>query len=291
MDDDSKGVAVYLLITFGMAWGFWCIPLVFGLSLRSPFYLLAMIPGAFAPAAGAIIVRKWVTGEGFAHAGLRLNFRGNRVYYLMAWLLPLPVVAIIVLLAVVLGISQPDFSLERAWAAWGTGQQNPFRAIPTGLRFPLVGLLQGLLVAIVATPVLWGEEFGWRGYLQVRLLAHRPLLAAVVTGVIWGVWHYPINLQGYNYPQNRIVGLFIFPVFTVLLSIVFGWLRQKTGSVWPASLAHASTNAIGAALTLLLFMGGPNWVLVSYAGVLSWIPLGVLCGWIILTKQLVAESK
>jgi hypothetical protein len=91
--------------------------------------------------------------------------------------------------------------------------------------------------------------------------------------------------------NGSILGLFIFPVFTVLSSIILGWLRIKTGSVCSASLAHAATNAIGGGLTILLFMGAPNWVFVGYTGILSWIPLGALCAWIILTRQLAPENK
>ena len=64
-------IVVYLVIAFGMAWAFWCIPLAFGLRLGSPFYMLVLLPGAFAPAVAAIVVRKWVTHEGFTDAGLR----------------------------------------------------------------------------------------------------------------------------------------------------------------------------------------------------------------------------
>jgi len=285
MDNKNKGIAVYLVITFGLAWAFWCIPLPLGLTLRSPFYTFVLVPGAFAPAIAAIIVRKWVTCEGFVDAGLRLNFRASWPYYLVAWLLPLAVVAIIVILGAVLRLNQPDFSLERCFGAIAPGKQNPLLSIPRGLRLPIVAV-QGMVTAVVATPLLWGEEFGWRSYLQIRLLNHRPLLAAVTTGLIWGVWHYPINLQGFNYPDHRILGLFIFPIFTILLSIILGWLRLRTGSIWTASLAHAATNAIGGSLTLLLFMGGPNWPLVGYPGLLSWIPLGAFCAWIIFTGQL-----
>lgn len=286
MDNKSKGIIIYLLITFGMAWAFWCIPLLLGLTLRSPFYVLLLVPGAFSPAIAASIVRKWITCEGFADACLRLNLRRNWPYYLVAWLSPLAVVAIIVILAIMLGLSQPDFSLEHFVGASMPEQKNPLSFIPRSLRFPLVGVVQGLILALIATPLLWGEEFGWRGYLQIRLLNHRPLLAAVTTGLIWGLWHYPLNLQGYNYPDHRILGLFIFPVWTVFLSIIFGWLRLRTNSIWIVSLAHSATNAVGGSLTLLLFMGGPNWILVGYPGLLSWIPLGAFCVWIVLSGQL-----
>jgi membrane protease YdiL (CAAX protease family) len=225
---NSKGIVAYLLITFAISWSFWCVPLLFGLTIRSPFYSLFLLPGAFSPAIAAVIVRRWITREGFADAGLRLNFRRNRPYYLIAWLLPLLVVAVIVLLAVVMRIGTPDFSLERAMNTLANGR-NPLETVPLAVRFPLIGVLQALIVSIIAAPILWGEEFGW--------------------------------------------------------------LRLKTGSVWSASLAHAATNAIGGGLTILLFMGAPNWVFVGYTGILSWIPLGGLCAWIILTGQLTPEIK
>ena len=147
-------------------------------------------------------------------------------------------------------------------------------------------VLQAMVTSLIATPLLWGEEFGWRGYLQIRLLSHRPLLAAVATGIIWGIWHIPLNLRGYNFPERPILGLFAFPVSAVLLSIIFGWLRLKTESVWSASLAHAATNAIGGSLTMLLFVGGASSYLVTYLGLLGWIPLGIVCAWIVLSAQL-----
>jgi hypothetical protein len=75
-------------------------------------------------------------------------------------------------------------------------------------------------------------------------------------------------------------------VSTILLSIIFGWLRLRTGSVWAPSLAHAATNAIGGSLTMLLFAGGPDSIFVGYLGLLGWLPLGVLCAWIVFSGQL-----
>jgi membrane protease YdiL (CAAX protease family) len=267
MNNRTRGIASYLFLAFGMAWILWEIPIQLGVSPRDPLFQLAALPGGFAPAIAAIIVRKWITHEGFEDAGWRLKLQ-KWPYYLVAWLLPLPVTAIIVALAVALGISQPDFSLQGALGAL---------------------VLQLLITALVVTPILWGEEFGWRGYLQLRLLGQRPLLAAMTTGLIWGIWHYPLVLRGYQYPDHTTPGLFVLPVSTILLSIIFGWLRLRTGSIWPPSLAHAATNVLGASLTLVLFMGGPNWISVSYLGLLSWIPLGALCAWIAFTGQLKLE--
>lgn len=287
MDSKTKGVINYLLIAFGMAWILWEIPLRLGVSTQSPLFQLAMLPGAFAPAVAAVIVRKWITHEGFADAGLHFNLR-KWPYYLLAWLLPLLVTPVIVTLAIALGISQPDFSLQRALRTLAPDASLP-ASMPPAIW--LVLPVQLMVTALVATPVLWGEEFGWRGYLQVRLVAHRPLLAAVTTGLIWGVWHYPLTLRGYTYPDQAVLGLVVFPVSTILLSIIFGWLRLRTGSVWAASLAHAATNAIGGSLTTLLFIGGLKGIFVSYLGVLGWIPLGGLCAWIVLRGGLAANSE
>jgi hypothetical protein len=84
--------------------------------------------------------------------------------------------------------------------------------------------------------------------------------------------------------ENIGVGLVVFPVSIILLSIIFGWLRMKTGSIWSSSIAHGATDSFGASLALLFFLGGPKFTFVGYLGILSWIPLGALCAWILLTQ-------
>jgi membrane protease YdiL (CAAX protease family) len=268
-----------------MAWILWEIPLQLGISPRNPLFQLVGLPGGFAPAIAAFIVRRWITREGFVDAGLRLNLR-KWPYYLIGWLLPLPVTAIIVLLAFVFRLGEPDFSLQRALAVLAPNRTVP--ALPSYIW--LLIPVQLAITALIVTPILWGEEFGWRGYLQVRLLSRHPLLAAVATGLIWGIWHYPLNLRGYNFPGHPISGLIVFPLSTVLLSIVFGWLRLRTGSVWATSLGHAATNAIGASLTTLLYLGRADTIFVGYLGLLSWVPLGVLCAWIVFSGQISRQS-
>ncbi len=256
----NKGVIWYLILAFAGAWIPWEIALRAGIPVSSQAFQIAALPGAFAPAIAAIIVRKWITREGFADAGLRLNLE-KWPYYVVALLLPFAVLAVVVLEAKVFSIATPDVSKVLTLA-------------------PLLAL-----TAIVSTPVFWGEEFGWRGYLQMRLFVGRPFWAACATGVIWAVWHYPVILRGYDYPGHPLDGAAVFTVGTVLTSIVFGWLRNATGSVWATSLAHAATNAIGAGLGIALF-GRENPVLVGYAGLLGFVPLGLLCIWIVWTGRL-----
>lgn len=281
---NRKGVTAYLLITFGLTWTLWEGAIRLGVSVNSPFFQLAMLPGAFAPATAALIVRKWITREGFADAGLRPNFR-KWPYYVVAWLLPLTVVGCIVIAAVLFRVGAPDFSLVRGlkYFAISVGRMPPHTPSHPWLVIAAFALPVN---AILATPILFGEEFGWRGYLQLRLFPDRPFRSAIVTGVIWGVWHYPLLLRGYDFPQNRLVSLMVFPVTTIFLSVIFGWLRLKSGSIWSAALAHSATNAIGIALSLLLFSGGGSLLFVSYLGILGWIPLGVFSAWIVSSGRL-----
>jgi membrane protease YdiL (CAAX protease family) len=257
-----KGILAFLLITFGVTWSVWGVAWLLGVLNTSVSGQIIVAVGAFAPALATFIVRRWVTREGFADAGLRPHLLKKLPYYLVAWLWPLVGVGVIIAVASALGVVSIRSDVAPAL---------------------VVGALAG---ALIATPLFFGEEFGWRGYLQLRVASGRPLLAAVVTGLIWGVYHYPVILAGFEGFENTLLGLIVFPITTVLLSIVFGWLRAKTGSVWVTCLAHSATNGVGGALLAYLYLGGGSFVLTSYVGVLGWIPLGLLCLGLLVTGQL-----
>jgi membrane protease YdiL (CAAX protease family) len=235
--------------------------------LSSPAGQLLLLPSGFAPAIAAIVVRKWVTREGLADGALGLRLRAWP-YFLFAWLCPLVLVGAVVLLAAGLGLGWPNRSL-----AAGLGPLLPEGSPVPDL--PVIAVVPQLLVtAILFTPVLWGEEFGWRGYLQQRLFPGQPLAAAASTGVIWGVWHYPVLLMGYQFPEHRIAGLVVFPVSAVLASVIYGWLLARSGSIWAPSLAHASMNLLGS-LTLLLYPDPGERIFTI--GVLGWAPGVAIC--------------
>ena len=258
----GKGILAFLLITFGVTWSIWGVAWLLGILNTSVSGQIVVAVGAFAPALATLIVRKWITREGFTDAGLRPNLRKKLPYYVFAWLWPLVGVGVVIAVASALGI------------------------VP--VRSDVAPLLVGSALAgsLLAAPLFFGEEFGWRGYLQLRVASGRPLRAAVVTGLIWGVYHYPVILVGFEGFENTLLGLIVFPVTTILLSIIFGWLRAKTGSVWVTCLAHSATNGVGGALLAYLYLGDGNFVLTSYVGVLGWIPLGLFCLGLLVTGQL-----
>ena len=263
-----KAIVWFLAISFLPAWITWEIAIASGLDVLSWQMQLFLVPGACCPALATFIVRKWITREGFDDLKLRLAARWP--LYLLAWLLPLVVVAGIAASGMMLGLGAPDFTLAQAIAAQSVGRDL------SGMEG--LGLLivpQVMLAALITTPILFGEEFGWRGFLQRKLYPNAPFASALATGLIWAVWHYPLIFRGYNYPDQPIIGAALFTVFTVLASYVFGWFYRRSGSIWCNSLAHAATNTAGSlALLWLAGMGGP--ILISYGGALALAPLTVV---------------
>ena len=278
----TRGIGCFLALAFGGAWTAWAVPISAGVKVTSPLFQLAALPGAFCPALAAYVTRRFVTREGFGDAGLAVRASSWR-YLLVAWLLPVIVLASIVLEAGAASIAHPDLSLIPALNGLSSGKRLPAH-LPTNIGLMIVPQL--MITALVATPVLWGEEFGWRGYLQQRLFPDRPSLAALCTGVIWGFWHFPLIVLGYDFPGHPALSMAAFTISTVLLSIIFGWLFVRTASIWIPSLAHAATNVVGAGLSTLWFYGQADPVLVSILGVLAWPPLALLAGWILVTGQL-----
>ncbi len=91
-----------------------------------------------------------------------------------------------------------------------------------------------------------GEEIGWRGFLAPELLKILPFRwAAVLSGLCWAVWHYPLIIfAGYGGDTPLWWGIPCFTAVIVAISFPLTWLRVKSGSVWPCMVLHASHNLI-----------------------------------------------
>jgi len=91
-----------------------------------------------------------------------------------------------------------------------------------------------------------GEEIGWRGFLLPALLRRMsPLAASVVLGVVWGLWHLPIDFYA-GFGLHGIGAVVARVVYAVPMSILFTWFFLRTrGSLLVALLLHASINVMG----------------------------------------------
>jgi membrane protease YdiL (CAAX protease family) len=111
-----------------------------------------------------------------------------------------------------------------------------------------VKALPGMAVSILILVVLVsGEEIGWRGFLQTSLIDRFGMIGGVILlGVIWGIWHAPIALRGYNLRDNFWAEAFVlYPFVCVCYSFPMAYLTIQTGSIWPALIFHATNNTLG----------------------------------------------
>jgi len=102
-----------------------------------------------------------------------------------------------------------------------------------------------LLVQSVAGGILtFGEEFGWRGYLQDKFMSRFGINRGLIyLGIIWGYWHLPIILMGYNFPTSPILGsLILMPLFCIFVGIFLGWIYLRSKSIWLPMIAHGAIN-------------------------------------------------
>lgn len=93
-------------------------------------------------------------------------------------------------------------------------------------------------IALVLFPI--GEELGWRGYAQPRLLArYSPLVASAIVGSNWALWHlFMFVIEGSSATQM----LSSVPLF-LAGSVIYTWAYKRTNhSLLVAVLLHAGAH-------------------------------------------------
>lgn len=191
--------------------------------------------------------------------GLGISFRLNRWWWIGWLLMPLLAMA-------VLGVS-----LLMPGAHWGAADpmiQTALQQAPQlGGTWGLIGisLVSGLLAGATLNAVLaFGEEIAWRGYLLRLFEGKKFLTVALLTGVIWGFWHFPFILNGHNYPQHPVAGVFMMVLMCVAMTPILLYFRQKSGSVLVPAIMHGTFNAVMGLSNVFIYpqndllIGGPG---------------------------------
>ena len=120
--------------------------------------------------------------------------------------------------------------------------------------FLLVSGLQSVVLSpFVALLISFGEEYGWRGYLQGELVKLGRIKGMLLVGLIWGVWHVPVVAMGHNYPGYPVVGSLAMIVYSVGLAFVLGYAVLKSGSVWLAAFLHGINNQVLSFLIVMVY--------------------------------------
>lgn len=274
---DLRSIGVFTALAFALAWLF-ALPLWFGDGLSEPWFPLVATATMTTPAIAALVVvffverprrKAWTLGLWPLTPVRRLLG-----YAALGIVVPIALVLAALPVGALLGVYPADFAHFSAFR-----QVLDEQAGTAGIPIPVGALIAIQLAALPMAafinliPAL-GEELGWRGWLLPKLMPLGTLPALLVMGVVWGLWHAPLILLGYNYPDAPgWVGVAAMVVMCVLVGAVFGWLRLRSGSVWPAALAHAAFNGAGG--TYLLFAEAGEHVDTTQATILGW------SGWIV----------
>jgi len=136
-----------------------------------------------------------------------------------------------------------------------------------------------------------GEEIGWRGYVLPRLQArHNALVASLILGVIWAIWHYPKFMAPGN---DSSFGLFFVKIMAE--AVLFTWIYNNTrGSLLMTTLFHAASNTAGVFLPIANTVVGSNVsALALQAGldVLAAIVVVAVCGPANLARTLSRQTQ
>lgn len=130
---------------------------------------------------------------------------------------------------------------------------------PLAVLVPLT-IVQGIVAGLTINGLFaFGEEYGWRGVLADELRPLGRFRASLLTGVLWGFWHAPIIVLGHNYGVEWGWGIFVMVTWTVPLSFILAWARERTGSVLAPSLLHGAFNGV-VGLFAILVVGGSQLV-------------------------------
>ena len=171
--------------------------------------------------------------------GLRL---GRPRWLAASALLALP----LVLLTLALAIAAPGTTFDPT--------ADPLPGVPwpegpagVAAAFGLIFVLGTTVNALFAL----GEEVGWRGYLLWELAPLGYWKASIGIGALWGLWHAPVIIEGYNFPSHPLAGVAVMTLATMAFSPLYVYLVIRARSVLAAALLHGVFN--GSAGTVLVY--------------------------------------
>lgn len=219
-------VVWFYALAFAISWLGW-LPMVAGSRGIAPFghplfQVLLLLP-AVGPALAAIIM----TAENEGKAGINrllqplLQWRMGAIWLGIAVIAPALLLLAGKIVTQVLGL--------------------------TPIAAPQGGNLAGMAVAAFVMALLsntW-EEVGWRGFALPRLQKdYNALVATLLVGVLWGLWHLPL----FFWKDNPMSNYPFLPWFigTVVLAFIYTWLYNSAqGSLLVVTLFHVLTNTFG----------------------------------------------
>jgi membrane protease YdiL (CAAX protease family) len=197
-----------------------------------------------------VVLLRLVSGKDVVQ---RAGLKGGKLWYWVVFGLSLVLVyGLMTGLNALFGLGQAvDFRdmLLQAAGSQATGLQE----IPGPVLFLVAGLQSLVLAPFLGLLIAFGEEYGWRGYLQGELIKMGKVRGILVVGVIWGLWHAPVIMMGHNYPGYPVFGILVMTLYTIGLGFFLGYAMLKSGSVWLAAFLHALNNSVASFLMVAVY--------------------------------------
>ncbi|MDR1761129.1 MAG: CPBP family intramembrane metalloprotease, partial [Bacteroidales bacterium] len=147
------------------------------------------------PAACAVILQKIHKEKPFSN--LNVSFRFNR-WFLVAGAIPILYAFMTLGVNVLFPCVSFSATYERMLSLLPV-EQVALAEQQLSQFSPIVFLLLSLVQAVVAGYTInaffaFGEELGWRGYLLKALQGKKFMSVSLITGFVWGLWHFPLIL-------------------------------------------------------------------------------------------------
>lgn len=122
------------------------------------------------------------------------------------------------------------------------GQMKEFKEImvnpTTWIMF--FSVMINFFLSVVA---FFGEEYGWRYYLQPLLQKRFGLKGGVILlGCVWAVWHLPIDFFYYTTPDMGLAALASQFVTCITLGLFMAYAYLKTQNIWVPVIIHFLNN-------------------------------------------------
>jgi membrane protease YdiL (CAAX protease family) len=273
-------ILAFICLSFALAWAV-ALPLWQGAGIESPYLTPIAVVMMFTPALAAFIVGKVTDPRAAMAASLGLSswrpWRRTLRFSLFAMLASLLMMVVALLVAAALGLYRFDIvhfsGLAEMVKTQFAGREAQLAKLPSPGLLAAAAIAQVVLTGPLAAVAALGEEIGWRGWLLPRLMPLGTLPALALSGVVWALWHAPLVLLGFNYPASPgWLALLCMSAMCIVVGAVFGWIRLRSGSVWPAAIAHGTFNT-SAGLIFILGQAGQK-IDMTQATPLGW------SGWI-----------
>ena len=192
---------------------------------------------------------------------INFSFKLNKWFFVPILLIPILCVMTLVINVLFKGVSL-DLGMSAYMAAlpfeiaeaMKAQLENTSIAVLLGITF-----IQSIVAGFTINAVFaFGEEALWRGYMLKVSEKLNFWKASLTVGAIWGLWHASVILiTGHNYPENRVLGVFVMMLFGMALSPIMAYITIKAKSVLAAAVFHGIFNAL-APVTLMLVSGGSD---------------------------------